>query len=182
MTSNQITVVGNLTRKPQLRYTPTGRAVLDLTVAENYRRRDESSGEWRDVAKTYYTVTCWRRLAEHSAQTLDKGHAVIVVGRLFVDEWLDRDGVLRKTPKIDPVSVGLDLRYSPVLVPPRSVSGPDREPGRDQRPSEGWEPPSEPGEGPADEPADDGEDPFGARADAIDGTPHEVAALPASGG
>ncbi|WP_060573418.1 MULTISPECIES: single-stranded DNA-binding protein [unclassified Pseudonocardia] len=177
MSSNQITVVGNLTRKPQLRYTHSGRPVLDLTVAENYRRRDDSSGEWRDVAKTYYTVTCWRRLAEHAAQTLDKGHAVIVVGRLFVEEWLDRDNVLRKTPKIDPISVGLDLRCSPVLVPPRPVSGPDREPGRDQRPVDDWEVPSEALDGMTE----DGDAPFGAAPDGGEETPREVAAVPASG-
>lgn len=172
MSSNQITVVGNLTRKPTLRHTPSGRAVLDLTVAENHRRRDESTGGWRDVAKTYYTVTCWRRLAEHTVQSLDKGHPVIVVGRLFVDEWQDRDGVLRKTPKIDPISVGFDLRYSPVLVPPRPTTAPDREAGRPLRPVESWEAPAEPPE--------ETEDVFGPDPDDADEAMHEVGAAPGS--
>ncbi|ANY08141.1 hypothetical protein AFB00_19705 [Pseudonocardia sp. HH130630-07] len=151
MSTNQITVVGNLTRRPQLRHTPGGRAVVDLTVAENYRRRDENSGEWHDVAKTYYTVTCWRKLAEHAAQTLDKGHPVIVVGRMFVEEWVDRDGVMRKTPRIDPISVGPDLRYSAVLIPPRPSNGTDREVDVISQRVHDWEVPAEPPEG-AEEP------------------------------
>ena len=173
MSVNQITVIGNLTRKPVLRYAPNGDAVTDLTVAENFRRRDRTSGEWRDVAKTYYTVTCWRQLAEHAAQSLEKGHPVVVIGRLYIDEWADRDGVLRKTPKIDPTSVGYDLRYSSVLAPLRSPSGPDREGGAVSRAAEAWD---EPPAGEVEEP----EDPFDPDAAEQAGVRQAVGAVPGS--
>ncbi|BBG00578.1 MULTISPECIES: single-stranded DNA-binding protein [Pseudonocardia] len=142
MTTNRITVVGNLTRKPVLRYTPTGVAVVEMTVAENYRRMDVVTKEWRDVSKTFYRVTCWRNLAEHVAGTLGKGHPVIVVGRMYMDEWIGREGELRRTLCIDAVSVGLDLKYSAALVPPRAP-GADRQAaadGRTERPLPEWEP------------------------------------------
>ncbi|MBC3190700.1 single-stranded DNA-binding protein [Pseudonocardia sp. C8] len=130
MSVNQITITGNVTRKPTLRYSPNGYAVTDLFVAVNFRRRDHNSNEWRDVSTTYYTVVCWRNLAEHVAQSLDKGHPVVVVGRLYVDEWTDRDGMLRKSPKIDPTSVAFDLRYASVLAPVRlPVAAPERDTG-----------------------------------------------------
>lgn len=141
MTVNRITIVGNLTRKPELRYTPNGVAVAELTVAENYRRIDAATKEWRDVSKTFYRVTCWRSLAEHAAGTLGKGHPVIVVGRLYIDEWIGREGELRRTVCIDPASVGFDLKHSAALVPPRR-SGPERQTGPEDRqegPVPGWE-------------------------------------------
>lgn len=157
MSTNQITVVGNLTRKPELRRTPSGHSVLDLTVAENHRRRDQNTGEWRDVSRNYYTVTCWRKLAVSVAQTLDKGHPVIVVGRLYLDEWVDRDGVLRRTPKIDPISVGFDLRYGPVLALPRASAELERAAGDGPRRRGAEETPDDEPEMPPveEEPADD---------------------------
>ncbi|NIB33623.1 single-stranded DNA-binding protein [Pseudonocardia sp. MCCB 268] len=71
------------------------------------RRRDHNSNEWRDVSTTYYTVVRWRNLRRARRTEPDKGHPVVVVGRLYVDEWTDRDGMLRKSPKIDPTSVHL---------------------------------------------------------------------------
>ena len=179
MSVNQITIIGNVTRKPTLRYSPSGYAVTDLTVAENFRRRDQN-GEWRDIAKTYYSVTCWRHLAEHVSQTLDKGHPVVVVGRLYLDEWVDRDGMLRKTPKVDPTSVGYDLRFSPVLAPVRASAGPDRDSEAARPPANGWERPQ------GDDEPEETEDPFDAGAvdDAVDDAAvrREVVAAPASEG
>lgn len=181
MSVDQIIISGNVTRKPTLRYSPKGYPVTELTVASNYRRRDPNSKEWHDVARTYYTVTCWRHLAEHVAQSLDKGHPVVVVGRIYVEEWTDRDGVLRKTPKIDPVSVGYDLRFSSVLAPARSSSFQDREQGGARRTAEAWDEPS------GDEP-EEMDDPFDTTTDTAtdsatdDGRLRAVAAVPASEG
>jgi single-strand DNA-binding protein len=170
---NQIVISGNVTRKPTLRYTPNGYAVTDLSVAENYRRRENNSDEWRDVATTYYSVTCWRHLAEHVTQSLDKGHPVVVVGRLFMDEWIDRDGGLRRAPKIDPVSVSYDLRVSGILAPARNSSGPDRDQIADRRQAETWQ------ECPDGEP-DTAGDPFDPDAVESDDEQRTVGAVPAS--
>lgn len=175
MSLNQITITGNVTRKPTLRYTPNGYAVTDLSVAANYRRRDNNSDEWRDVARTYYTVTCWRHLAEHVTQSLEKGHPVVVVGRMYVDEWIDRDGGLRKTAKIDPVSVGYDLRFSSVLAPARTQPGPDRGDGAARPPADAWDEP------PQDEP-EETVDPYDPAAAEDDGVRRAVGAVPASEG
>lgn len=185
MSVDQIIISGNVTRKPTLRYSPKGYPVTELTVASNYRRRDPNSREWHDVARTYYTVTCWRHLAEHVSQSLDKGHPVVVVGRIYVEEWTDRDGVLRKTPKIDPVTVGYDLQFSAVLAPARSSSFHDREQGGPRRTADAWE------ESSGGEP-EEMDDPFDATTDsptegptdsvADDGRLRAVAAVPASEG
>ncbi|MEQ3554736.1 single-stranded DNA-binding protein [Pseudonocardia nematodicida] len=187
MTVNQITVVGNLTRTPTLRYTPSGHAVTELTVAENYRRMDPTTRDWRDVSRTYYSVTCWRNLAEHAVQTLHKGHPVIVVGRLYQDEWIGRDGSMRRTLRIDAASVGYDLKYSAALVPQRSAALVEREqPPVGVTPGRSWdglpeEPPAEPVDGEEQEEVLDDLD---ARHD-LDGDAttvgRELAAVPGSG-
>jgi len=166
--ANRITVIGNLTRKPELRYTPTGVAVVELTVAENYRRLDLATREWRDVSRTYYRVTCWRGLAEHVASTLGKGHPVIVVGRMYMDEWVGREGELRRTLCIEAHSVGFDLKHSAALVPPRAP-GPERVAAVDdhrEHPRPGWE--SVGDEPPADE-ADEIDEPFDVDGDGGEG-------------
>ena len=123
MSDNTATIVGNLTRTPVLRYTANSIPVTDLTVAVNHRRKDPMTEQWHDVACTYYTVTCWRTLAEHAVRTFEKGHRVIVIGRMYVEEWTGREGDVRQSIRIEPSSVGLDIRFSPAAVAPRpSVS------------------------------------------------------------
>ena len=133
MSDNTATIVGNLTRTPVLRYTANSIPVTDLTVAVNHRRKDPMTEQWHDVACTYYTVTCWRTLAEHAVRTFEKGHRVIVIGRMYVEEWTGREGDVRQSIRIEPSSVGLDIRFSPAAVAPRpSVSqGPSVPQARD---------------------------------------------------
>lgn len=133
MSDNTATIVGNLTRTPVLRYTANSIPVTDLTVAVNHRRKDPLTEQWHDVACTYYTVTCWRTLAEHAVRTFEKGHRVIVIGRMYVEEWTGREGDVRQSIRIEPSSVGLDIRFSPAAVAPRpSVSpGPSAPQARD---------------------------------------------------
>jgi len=90
MSFNKITIIGNLGRDPELRYTPQGDAVCDFSVAVNDRRRDKS-GEFQDNT-TWFKVTLWRKLAENASKFLTKGRQVFVEGRLQVEEWTDRDG------------------------------------------------------------------------------------------
>ncbi|WP_224391628.1 single-stranded DNA-binding protein [Pseudonocardia sp. ICBG1293] len=127
MSDNTATIVGNLTRTPVLRYTANNIPVTDLTVAVNHRRKDPVTDQWRDITCTYYTVTCWRALAEHAVRTFEKGHRVIVIGRVYVEEWTGREGDVRQSVRIEPSSVGLDIRFSPAAVAPRPAAPPAHE-------------------------------------------------------
>jgi single-strand DNA-binding protein len=95
MSFNKITIIGNLGRDPELRYTPQGDAVCDFSVAVNDRKRDKA-GEFQDVT-TWFKVTFWRKQAENASKYLTKGRQVYVEGRLQVEEWTDRDGNNRQT-------------------------------------------------------------------------------------
>ncbi|MBX3289773.1 MAG: single-stranded DNA-binding protein [Acidobacteria bacterium] len=98
MSFNKIIIVGNLGRDPELRYTPQGVAVCDLSVATTERKRDKS-GEYQDVT-TWFRVTLWRQQAENAAKYLAKGRQVYIEGRLSVGEWTDRDGNNRYTLEV----------------------------------------------------------------------------------
>ena len=95
MSFNKITIVGNLGRDPELRYTPQGIAVCSFSVATNERRKDKA-GEMQDVT-TWFRITLWRQQAENAAKYLTKGSPVYIEGRLKIDEWTDRDGNSRYT-------------------------------------------------------------------------------------
>lgn len=105
MSFNKITIIGNLGRDPELRYTPQGDAVCDFSVAVNDKRRDKA-GELQDVT-TWFKVTFWRRQAENASKYLTKGKQVYVEGRLQVEEWTDRDGNNRWTLVIQ----GTDMHF-----------------------------------------------------------------------
>ena len=86
-----VTITGNLTREPELRFTPSGTAVANLGVAENHRRRNEA-GKWVDGEPTYWRVAVWGEQAEHVAESLEQGHLVVVVGRTGTRVWTPTDG------------------------------------------------------------------------------------------
>lgn len=98
MSFNKITVVGNLGRDPELRYTPQGTPVCSFTVATNEKRKDKA-GESQDVT-TWFRVTLWGRQAETASQYLTKGRPIYVEGRLRMEEWTDRDGKQRYTLEV----------------------------------------------------------------------------------
>jgi single-strand DNA-binding protein len=95
MSFNKIILVGNLGKDPELRYTPAGDAVCDLSIATTERKKDKS-GEYQD-ATTWFRVTLWRKQAENAAKYLAKGRQVYIEGRLGLEEWTDRDGNTRQT-------------------------------------------------------------------------------------
>lgn len=99
MSFNKITIVGNLGRDPELRYTPQGNAVCNFSMATNEKRRDKS-GELQDIT-TWFRVTLWGRQAENASKYLQKGSPVYIEGRLRVDEWTDRDGKNRYTLEVN---------------------------------------------------------------------------------
>src|ERR1700682_1767359 len=98
MSFNKITLVGNLGRDPELRYTPQGTPVCSFSMATNERRKDKT-GEMQDQT-TWFRVTLWGRQAETASQYLTKGRPIYVEGRLRVEEWTDRDGKPRFTLEI----------------------------------------------------------------------------------
>ena len=95
MSFNKITIVGNLGRDPELRYTPQGVAVCSFSMATNEKRRDKS-GDLQDIT-TWFKVTLWRQQAENAAKYLTKGSPVYIEGRLRIEEWTDRDNNNRYT-------------------------------------------------------------------------------------
>lgn len=100
MSFNKITLVGNLGRDPELRYTPQGTPVCSFSLATNERRKDRSSGENADIT-TWFRVTLWGRQAETASQYLTRGRPVYIEGRLRVEEWTDRDGKPRHTLEVN---------------------------------------------------------------------------------
>ncbi|HZS48150.1 MAG TPA: single-stranded DNA-binding protein [Blastocatellia bacterium] len=105
MSFNKISILGNLGRDPELRYTPQGTAVCDFSMATSEKRRD-SSGDQQDVT-TWFRVTFWGKQAEIASQYLSKGKQVYVEGRLSQREWTDRDGNKRTSLEVN----GTDLHF-----------------------------------------------------------------------
>lgn len=98
MSFNKITVVGHLGKDPELRYTPQGNAVCNISVATSEKRRDKT-GEMQD-STTWFKITLWGKQAETASKFLTKGSQIYIEGRLRVEEWADRDGKNRYTLEI----------------------------------------------------------------------------------
>ncbi len=98
MSFNKIILIGNLGQDPELRYTPSGEAVCNFSVATNEKRRDKS-GELQDIT-TWFRVTLWGNRAENASKYLEKGRPVYIEGRLRQSEWTDRDGNTRQTLEV----------------------------------------------------------------------------------
>ncbi len=111
-----LTIVGNLTADPELRFTPAGHAVADFTVASTPRSYDRQAGEWRDGEALFLRCTAWRQLAEHTAESLTKGTRVIVTGRLRQRSFELAEGGTRTVTELDVDELGPSLRYSTARV------------------------------------------------------------------
>ncbi len=96
---NNITILGNITRDPELRFTPSGTAVANFGLAVNRNVQNKNSGEW-ETQVDFFNVTAWYKLAENCAESLSKGDRVLVSGRLSQDSWESKDGQKRSTVKI----------------------------------------------------------------------------------
>jgi single-strand DNA-binding protein len=108
---NTITIMGNITRDPELRFTPSGQANTRFGVAVNRRWQDRQSGEWQE-ATSFFDVVCWREMAENVSESLPKGTRVIVTGRLEQRSYDDKDGNRRSVVEIIADEVGPSLRYA----------------------------------------------------------------------
>ena len=96
---NHVTIVGNLTKDPELRHTPGGTAVCQMRVASNTRRKDSATGEWGDKPN-YFDVIVWGNQGENAAKWLSKGKKVGISGRLDWREWETKEGSKRQTVEI----------------------------------------------------------------------------------
>ena len=112
-----ITVIGNLTQDPELRFTPSGAAVANFTVASTPRYMDRQTNEWKDGETLFMRCSVWREAAENVAESLTRGARVIVSGRLKSRSWDDKEtGQKRTTMELDVDEVGPSLRYATAKV------------------------------------------------------------------
>ncbi|MFM9035947.1 MAG: single-stranded DNA-binding protein [Mycobacterium sp.] len=118
-----ITVVGNLTADPELRFTPSGAAVANFTVASTPRIYDRQSGEWKDGEALFLRCNIWREAAENVAESLTRGARVIVTGRLKQRSFETREGEKRTVFEVEVDEIGPSLRYATAKVNKASRGG-----------------------------------------------------------
>ncbi len=120
-----ITVVGNLTADPELRYTQNGLAVANFTIASTPRTFDRASNDWKDGEALFLRASVWREFAEHVAGSLSKGSRVIATGRLKQRSYETKEGEKRTSYEIEVDEIGPSLRYATAQVT-RTTSGASR--------------------------------------------------------
>jgi single-strand DNA-binding protein len=111
-----ITVVGNLTADPELRYTQSGLAVANFTIASTPRTFDRQANEWKDGEALFLRASCWREFAEHVAGSLTKGTRVIASGRLKQRSYETKEGEKRTSIELEIDEIGPSLRYATASV------------------------------------------------------------------
>jgi single-strand DNA-binding protein len=111
-----ITVVGNLTADPELRYTQNGLAVANFTIASTPRTFDRQANEWKDGEALFLRASVWREFAEHVAGSLTKGSRVIASGRLKQRSYETKEGEKRTTMELEVDEIGPSLRYATATV------------------------------------------------------------------
>jgi single-strand DNA-binding protein len=104
-----VTLVGYVAQEPSIRTTKTGKTVTDLRVGITPRYRDQATGEWHDGQSSYFTVSCWDRLANHVRASMHKGEPVLVRGKFKTSTYEDKDGRPRTETRITADTVGHDL-------------------------------------------------------------------------
>ncbi|MPV50848.1 MULTISPECIES: single-stranded DNA-binding protein [unclassified Pseudactinotalea] len=118
-----ITVIGNLTADPELRFTPSGAAVANFTIASTPRTFDRQSGEWKDAETLFMRCSIWREAAENVAESLTKGMRVVAQGRLVQRSFETREGEKRTVVEMQVDEVGPSLRYASAKVTRAQRSG-----------------------------------------------------------
>lgn len=111
-----ITIIGNLTADPELRFTPSGAAVANFTIASTPRQFDRQSNEWKDGETLFMRCSVWREAAENVAETLQKGMRVIAQGRLKSRSFDTKEGDRRTVTELDVEEVGPSLRFASATV------------------------------------------------------------------
>ena len=119
---NTVTITGNATREPELRFTPSGQAVANLGIAVNRRWQNRQTQEWEEKV-SFIDVTCWAQLAENAAESVAKGTRVTVTGRLDQRSWENQDGDKRSKVEVvaDDIAVSLKWATADVVKNERST-------------------------------------------------------------
>jgi single-strand DNA-binding protein len=110
MADTHVTLVGNLTDDPEVRFTPAGTQVGSFRLAVTPRIRE--GDQWKNGETSYFTVTCWRDLASHAAESLAKGDRAVVIGRLKTRAWETPEGERRSVVEVEAEEVGPSLRWA----------------------------------------------------------------------
>lgn len=126
--SASTTIIGNLTRDPELRFTTSGRAAASFGLASTRRYRDGSDGEWKEVV-SFFNVTAWGQLGESLCESLRKGHRVLVTGRLEQRRWESPEGDKRSTVELVAEDVGASVLFAQLRI-----AKVEREPAESDRP------------------------------------------------
>jgi single-strand DNA-binding protein len=123
MPDNSVTLVGNITRDPELRFTNTGQANVTFGLAVNRRWQNRQTQEWEE-ATSFFDVVCWREMAENVSETLSRGARVIVNGRLEQRSWETQDGDKRSKVEVIADEIGPSLRWATAQVTKNERRGP----------------------------------------------------------
>jgi single-strand DNA-binding protein len=115
MPDNSVTLVGNITRDPELRFTNTGQANVTFGLAVNRRWQNRQTQEWEE-ATSFFDVVCWREMAENVSESLTRGSRVIVNGRLEQRSWENQDGDKRSKVEVVADEIGPSLRWASATV------------------------------------------------------------------
>ena len=115
MNGNTVTLVGNIVEAPELRRTPSGQTMSTFRLAVNRRWQDRATNEWQEET-SFFSCTCWRELAENTAESLPRGARVIVTGRLQQRQWETSEGAKRSTVEIQVDECGPSLRWATAAI------------------------------------------------------------------
>lgn len=127
MTETNVTVVGNLTAAPELRFTPSGKAVANFKIASTPRQFDKQAGEWKDLEALFLRCQVWDQQAENVTETLTKGTRVVAQGRLRARTYQNNEGQDRTVTELIVDEVGPCLRYATAAVSKVGRSQPAQE-------------------------------------------------------
>jgi single-strand DNA-binding protein len=123
MPDNSVTLVGNVTRDPELRFTNTGQPTASFGLAVNRRWQNRQTQEWEE-ATSFFDVVCWREMAENVSESLSKGSRVVVCGRLTQRSWETPDGDRRSKVEVVADEVGPSLRWATAQITKNERRGP----------------------------------------------------------
>jgi single-strand DNA-binding protein len=116
MSENSVTLVGNLTDDPELRFTAQGAAVANFRIAVSKRIKDPQTNEWKDGDTSFFRINVWRQLAENVAESLTRGTRVVVTGTLKMRQWETQEGEKRSVVEIEATEVGPSLKWATAKV------------------------------------------------------------------
>jgi single-strand DNA-binding protein len=116
MSENSVTLVGNLTDDPELRFTAQGAAVANFRIAVSKRIRDPQTNEWKDGDTSFFRVNVWRQLAENVAESLTRGTRVVVTGTLKMRQWETQEGEKRSVVEVEATEVGPSLKWATAKI------------------------------------------------------------------